>query len=314
MLERKKIIPLVLLSLSALSLSVSGQVPDHEKSLKAPSDEPQPGWKKGGLFTVNLAQNSLTNWSAGGQNSLAVNGLLSLHANFGKGKSRWDNSLELGYGLLKDGNYTGFRKTEDKIDFLSKYGWKAIDGFYFSGLINFKTQMNSGYDYIDESTQKRISAFFAPAYLQAALGFDYKPVSHLSAFMAPLSAKFTFVLDKEFSEAGAFGVEPGQALKSEMGGYLRLAYSRSDFKSDILKGVSLTMKLDLFSNYLDHPENVDVSWETLIGLKVNKLLSVNLNTHLIYDADTLFPAADGSSGVAKVQFKEIFGAGLALNF
>jgi hypothetical protein len=82
----------------------------------------------------------------------------------------------------------------------------------------------------------------------------------------------------------------------------------------------LTTKVDLFSNYLKDPQNIDVSWETLFVFKVNKYISVNLNTHLIYDADILFDTnndgqvlSDGSDK-SLVQFKEILGVGFMYKF
>src|SRR5438067_906577 len=43
-------------------------------------------WKKGGLFSLNLAQASLTNWAAGGEDySLSINALLSTYLFYKKG-------------------------------------------------------------------------------------------------------------------------------------------------------------------------------------------------------------------------------------
>ena len=51
---------------------------------------------------------------------------------------------------------------------------------------------------------------------------------------------------------------------------------------------------------------MDVSWENIIALQLNKYITVNLNTHLIYDADILFDTDnDGIPDKTKVQFKEI---------
>ena len=108
-----------------------------------------------------------------------------------------------------------------------------------------------------------------------------------SAFIAPLTAKFT--IDQVLSESGAFGVTPGETVKSEVGGYLRAIYSKNDFKAEILKNVTFTYKIDLFSNYAENPQNVDVSWENLIALKVNKFVSVNISTHLLYDDNIKVP-------------------------
>jgi hypothetical protein len=294
-----------------------GQVTEGEKKLRTQVTDTLQGWKKGGVITVNLSQTSLTNWAAGGQNSVAVNGLFSAFANYRKNKSVWDNSLDIGYGLLKQGSESDFRKTDDKIDFLSKYGQEAFKNFYYAALLNFKTQMAPGYNYPNDSVI--ISNFLAPAYLLGALGMDYKPDNYLSAFIAPLTAKFTFVNDQDLSEQGAFGVKPGEKVKREIGGYIRVIYSKNDFKNELLKNISFTSKLDLFSNYLENPENIDVSWETLIVMKVNKYISVSFNTHLLYDDNIEISIDTNDDGVVdktgpRIQFKEILGVGFSYKF
>ncbi|MBN2862697.1 MAG: hypothetical protein JXN62_06020, partial [Bacteroidales bacterium] len=75
-----------------------------------------------------------------------------------------------------------------------------------------------------------------------------------------------------------------------------------------------TTKIDLFSNYAHNPQNIDVSWETLIGLKVNKYITVNFNTHLLYDDDVKIAVSETESVGSLVQFKEIFGVGFSYNF
>lgn len=292
-----------------------GQVTEAEKKLRTlPTDTTQ-GWKKGGVFAVNLAQTSLTNWAAGGQNSMAVNGIFSAFANYKMNRIVWDNSLDIGYGLLKQGKNSDYMKTDDKIDFLSKYGRKAFKNFYYAALLNFKTQMSPGYNYPNDTV--KISNLFAPAYLLIALGMDYKPNAYFSVFIAPLTAKFTFVNDQSLSDAGAFGVTPGKKTKSEIGGYIRAIYSKNDFKNEFLKNVSFTTKIDLFSNYLDKPQNIDVSWETLITMKVNKYLSVNFNTHLLYDDNVKIKVDRDNDGIldpypgSRIQFKEILGVGFS---
>ena len=308
-----------LLIVSGFYLTTSGQVTEAEKTLRTVTADTIQGWKKGGVIAVNLAQTSLTNWASGGQNSIAVNGIFSGFANYKRGKSVWDNSLDMGYGLLKQGK-EDFRKTDDKFDFLSKYGHEAFKNFYYSALLNFRTQMSPGYNYPDVTN--KISDLFSPAYLLLALGLDYKPNAYFSTFIAPLTVKFTYVNSPALSRAGAFGVKPGENSRSEFGGYIRAIYSRNDFKSEFLKNVSFTTKIDLFSNYLEKPQNIDVNWEILIAMKVNKYLSVNLNTQLIYDDNIAIPFDKNGNGTietgetvrSRVQFKEILGAGLSLKF
>ncbi|HEX2934896.1 MAG TPA: DUF3078 domain-containing protein [Bacteroidales bacterium] len=306
-----------------------GQITDQEARLRGKNNDTIQGWKRGGLISINLAQTSLTNWAAGGQNSFAVNGLLSLFANYKNAKSAWDNSLDIGYGILNQGKNSDFIKTDDKFDFLSKYGREAFKNVYYAALLNFKTQMTIGRDYAKDTA--KISNFFAPAYIVGALGLDYKPSSYFSAFVAPVTAKFTIVNDQDLANAGAFGVTPatydgsgnllkeGKKSKSELGGYIRVIYTKNDFKGEFLKNVSFTSKVDLFSNYSHNPQNIDVSWETLIVLKVNKFIGVNISTHLLYDDDIEIPIDKNGDGTIdesgpRVQFKEILGVGFSYKF
>jgi hypothetical protein len=299
--------------------TTGAQIVDAEKTLRTVATDTVQGWKKGGIFAINLAQTSLTNWAAGGQNSVATNVLFSAFANYRRDKSVWVNSLDIGYGLLKQGK-EDFRKTDDKFDFLSKYGREAFKNFYYSALLNFKTQMAPGYNYPDVTN--KISDLLSPAYLLIALGMDYKPNNYFSAFVAPVTAKFTFVRDQKFADAGAFGLTPGKKSLTEFGGYIRVIYSRNNFKSEALKNISFTTKIDLFSNYLKNPQNIVINWETLIALKVNKFISANLNTQLIYDDKIKTPNDNDRDGIIeagevagpRVQFKEILGVGFSYNF
>ena len=316
----KLIVSVFLLSL--FCITAFGQVTETEKTLRLVAADTTQGWKSGGVASFNLAQTSLTNWAAGGQNSVAVNGIFSVFANLKKGKSRWDNSLDIGYGLLKEGKDNPFRKTDDRFDFLSKYGREAFKNVYYAVLLNLKTQMAPGYNYIDATTKAKISDLFSPAYLILALGMDYKPNAYFSAFIAPVTAKFTFVTDKALSDSGAFGVKPGEKTLSEFGGYIRVIYSKSDFKSEFMKNVSFTSKADLFSNYIKNPQNIVVNWENLIALKVNKFLSASFITDLIYDDKIKVPFDKNGDGIieagesvgSKIQFKEILGVGFSYKF
>lgn len=308
---------LLLICLFLITITTFAQITDAEANLKKIKTDTVASWKLGGISNVNISQTSLVNWAAGGQNSIALNGLLSLHANYTDSKNVWENSLDLGYGLLRQGEiYKGLMKTDDRIELTSKYGRRAFDSFYYAALLNFRTQFTPGYNYPNDSV--KLSNFMAPAYVLAAVGLNYIPNKYFNAFLAPITGKMTIVNDNILYNQGAFGVEKGKKLKSELGGYLRVGFTKNDFKEGFFKNISITSKLDLFSNYLKDPQNIDVNWENLIGLKVNDFITISLNTHLIYDADVkiLTPQDDGSvaEGKARVQFKEILGIGFMYKF
>ncbi|MHC1704495.1 MAG: DUF3078 domain-containing protein [Tenuifilaceae bacterium] len=303
-----------------LFISSFAQVTEAEKTLKAQSADTTKGWKKGGVIGLNLAQTSLTNWAAGGQNSLAYNGIFSVFRNYKKGKTAWDNSLDLGYGILKQDNAIA-KKTDDKVDLLSKYGHEAFKNFYYAALLNFKTQMKTGYNYPNDTTRVKISNLLAPAYIIGALGIDYKPNAYISIFAAPFTGKITIVNDTTLSNKGAFGVDPGDKSKSEFGGYVRMIYSKNNFKSEFMKNLTFTTKIDLFSNYIKDPQNVVINWEAMIALKINKYISVNINTQLIYDDKIKIGNDSDKDGIIqeyekkpRIQFKELLGVGFSYKF
>lgn len=291
------------------------QVKDVSALLKSPKSiapDSAKNWNFGGMVEINFAQASFTNWSAGGENSVTINNLINLHANYRKNKNTWDNVLDLGYGFISqtDGKII---KTDDKIDLSTKYGRMATKSLYYTAMLNFKTQFSSGYDYPNDSDV--ISNFLSPGYLVAAAGIDYKPTRKLTIFLAPITDKTTIVNSPTMSARGDFGVHPGDVFRSEFGCFSKLVY-----KNDFLdKTLSLRTKLELFSNYLNNPENVDLHWENSIGFKINKYFSVNINTELLYDDDIKTEADTDGNGTlethgAKIQFKEILGLGLHYKF
>jgi hypothetical protein len=294
--------------------TIYAQLDEKEKELRKQPKDTITGWKTGGMVSLNFSQTSLINWASGGENSYSGNGLVNLFANYKRKKLTWDNSLDIGYGLLKQGE-EGLRKTDDKIDFLSKYGRNAFSNWYFAGLVHFKTQMTPGYNYPNDSVF--ISRLFAPAYTLISIGMDYKPSDNLNLFISPLTGKFTFVNDERLANEGAFGVTPaeydgigtlitaGKKSRAELGGYVRFLYKR-----DVFENVNFLTKVDLFTNYLDNPQRIDINWEVLIALKVNKFITATIATHLIYDHDINITDKDGRTG-PRTQFKEVFAVGFS---
>lgn len=265
-------------------------------------------WTKGGDFSFTFSQVSLNNWSAGGKNSVSGNTLFNLYANYAKDKSAWDNSLTLGYGLTQQGS-DNIIKTDDRLLFTTKYGYKASKSWYYSALVDFKSQMTTGYQ--DPPTNSVImSEMFAPAYMLFSLGMDYKPNSDLSLYISPVTAKSTFVLDDSLSQQGAFGVEMGEKVRSEFGAYFKGTYK----KTNIIKNVDFFTRLDLFSNLIDKPQNVDVDWEARLNLRVNKYITAVASINLLYDDDIKYIDEDGKTHGARVQTKQLLGFGLNFNF
>lgn len=266
-------------------------------------------WEVGGISNIAFNQTSFKYWSAGGNNSVAVNGVFGFHANYAKDKVSWKNTLDLGYGTQKSMGLP-FRKTDDKIDFASKFGYKAANKFYYTGLLNFNTQMTKGFEYLDNGDSNLVSTFLAPAYVLYSAGIDYLPNSEFSIYTSPLTAKTTLVMDPDLSAEGAFGVDSGKTVRNEFGAYIKIEMAKK-----ITDDLTINSKVGLFSNYLHNPQNIDVNFDLLASLKVTKFISVTFSTQMIYDDDILIlvDPLTGRKG-KRLQIKEIFGLGVSYTF
>jgi hypothetical protein len=309
------------LSLLALSLGVSAQndpvVGAQTDKLESDFDtinQQAPTWVKGGIGGVTLSQVSLSNWSAGGEGSMAVDAILNYDALYTNRRHLWQNRIEFAYGLSNT-QALGTRKTNDKIFLSSMYGYRISKTWYASLLGTFSTQFAKGYDY---STTPRtyMSRFMSPGYLNVGAGFTWKPRAWFNAYFSPVSWRGTIVSDDRLFENGdgamvnaPYGVEPGKHFRSELGANMRF-----ELDKELMTNLKIYSRLDLFSNYLLKPQNVDVRWHVLLTAKVNKWVSANLSFDMLYDDDIKFTRADGTQGPSRLQVKEVLGLGLQTAF
>jgi hypothetical protein len=308
---------LLIISLSCLAFNMAnaqdGTVKDLQKdaakSIKKDANDTIPKiWKLGGIFNLNINQGSLSNWSAGGDKfSFSLNSYLNLYGFYKKNKHSWDNSIDLAYGMVKTTSL-GSRKSSDRIDFLSKYGYALGKKVNLAALVNLRSQFAKGYSYSKTAAGKDsatlTSKTFAPAYLLLSLGIDYKPTNDLSIFISPLTERWIFVGDKLLGPG--YGLDPGKTSKNELGAYISANYLKKLGSSFTFK-----TKLDLFSNYKHDPQNIDIFWSNVLTAKITKYINFSFNLDMIYDNDT--KNVNPAKGPAP-QWLELMGIGFAYTF
>lgn len=268
-------------------------------------------WRINGKASFVFNQVSLTNWAAGGQNSLAGNILFNMTADYKKDKWKWNNAVVLGYGLSKQGE-DPLNKTDDQILLNTNVGYELGNSpWYATFNANFRTQFADGFNLPDDSTL--VSTFMAPGYLVAGLGFKYDKSDDFKVSISPITNKTTFVLNDVLSAQGAYGVDSSANVRAEFGAFATLFY-----KKEIVKNVTLTTLFTMFGNY----ENLavwDINWDLIVDFKVNDWLSANLTTNLIYDQDVAIPVERAGDGTVtrygpRVQFRQALGIGLVAKF
>jgi hypothetical protein len=246
-----------------------------------------------GFTTVQL-----TNWTGGGQDAISV--ALNCLASYDYADSVffWDNEVQLGYGLVKQGKLA-IQKSDDRIIVSSRASHKVADWYRFTGFIDLRSQFVDGYNYgaLDSTgNPSLISSFFAPAFLTAALGAELRPVSEVHILAAPLSSRSTFVGDERIIAAGVasgngvFGLAPGKRSRTSLGAVLNASIDWEMFTN-----VTLRTRFNGFMPY-ETPDLWVVTLENAVMMKVNSWLNISWLSDVFYDDRIPVLRTDGTTG------------------
>ena len=303
---------LLILALFASLIFAQGQnsekelIKNTDKVAKTIADSTSYGWKKKGNFSLLFNQSNFNNWVAGGENNVSGNVGVNYDINYKSDQLTWDNKILASYGLLQTKNSDFEKKTDDRLELNSIVGKKASGEWYYSFFLNFRTQFTKGYIYSKDANGAEIRTlntdFLSPGYLTFGPGMYWKKNETLKLNFAPLTSKFTFVDPSYTSATGYldgtyFGVDANKSTRYELGFYASVYY-----KFNLITNVSFENTLNLYSNYLEDPQNVDIDYSLAVIMRINRYLSANLSLQAIYD-DNAFQG---------FQTREVFG--LAVNF
>ena len=279
-----------------------------EEAVKVISDTTGNGWSRKGTVTFLFNQANFNNWIAGGESNLSGTLGFNYELHYKDDKTTWDNRILANYGIIRTDNAEFSKKSDDRLELNSIYGKKAKENWYYSFILNFRTQFTTGYIYGKDSngaeTRVENTGFFSPAYLTFGPGMYYKKNDNFKLNFAPLTSKMTFVDNFYTSGLGYvdgsyFGVDANKTLRYELG-----FYASGYYKFNIMKNVSAENLLNLYSNYLEDPENVDIDYQINIIMTINKALSANFTFQTIYD-DNAFQG---------FQTRQVFGLGVNYGF
>lgn len=288
---------------SAQDIVVNKLRNETSRTIKKESDTSRWNWKRGGLLSFNLAQGSLSNWAAGGDNfSLTVNTYFNYFFFYKKDRHSWDNNIDVNLGYVQSSSLGG-GKNDDRFDYLSKYGYKmdTLGKWYLSTLFNFRSQFFDGYTY-SNNVGDLSSSFLSPAYIILSAGLDYKPTDKLSVFISPLTSRSTLITNNTLAQKGVYGIPAGQHGINQIGTFVTINYN-----NNIANNITYKGRADLFSNYQSNPWNIDLYMTNQFSFKINKNFSATYSLDMIYDDDIrLFGATNTSPAL---QTKSLIGIG-----
>jgi hypothetical protein len=263
-------------------------------------------WKTKGNATFLFTQSTFENWLAGGENNFSGNIGVNYDLNYNKNAWNWDNKIIASYGLVRTQTSNFAKKTDDRLELSSLLGKKttANSSWFYSAFLNFRTQFTTGYKYGEDANGNEIRTpythFFSPAYLSFGPGIAYKKSDNFKFNIAPATSKLTIVdAGDTLPDDAFFGVKQGEAIRYELG-----VNTSAYYKFVLLANVSLENILNLYSNYLEDTQNVDVDYQLNVVLKVNRYITTNINFQTIYD-DNAFRG---------FQVRQVFGVGANYGF
>jgi len=263
-------------------------------------------WQTKGNASLLFNQSTFDNWLAGGENN--ISGIVGVNYDFNYKKDdwTWDNKVIASYGLVKTRTSSFAKKTDDRLELNSLLGKKVKENseWSYSAFLNFKTQFSKGYVYSKNEDGAEIrdeyTNFLSPAYLYFGPGMLWKKNDNLKINLSPATSKLTFV-DKNFTlpDEAYFGVKEGESIRYELGFNASVYY-----KLDVIANVTFENILNLYSNYLEDVQNVDIDYQLNIVMKINKYLSTNLSFQTVYD-DNAFQG---------FQIRQVFGVAANYGF
>ena len=289
----------------------------------ATKDTIPPNWTIQGGVGVMLNQVGLYNWQGGGEPSLAATLLYKGTFNYKKDSLIWDNYIDLAYGIIRQGTQD-ITKSDDRWEIGTKLGRQMNAKWDINGFATLRSQFTEGFDPTDANIT--ISNLMAPGYLLAGLGANYKKGDWLNINLSPLTSKITFVTNDSLANTeiinpdgsptgkAKYGNDVGNSIRSEFG-----AYAKISIKKEILENVTISTQADFFSDYLHNFGTIDVNWNLMLLMKVNKFITATVTTNLIYDEDISIVLQKNNLGEATrigpaVQFKETVGVGLTYTY
>lgn len=245
-----------------------------DKIQEKPKEKESP-WKTSGEENLQFSQLFVHNWIKGGENNASLIHDFRWKAVYSQGRSQWETSFTSKLALT----YTSTLKTrvsDDLFDLNSKYGFNAVNKWYYSFLTSFKTQLFRNYKSSDINKENPKSKLLSPAYIQFIFGMDYKK-DNLSILLSPYTGIITLVADTSMIDPTSYGIDEGHKADFVNGFSVT-----ANWKKKISYGVYYTTKLELFYEYFRKDGNKRFDWENIIDVQINRFLSTRFLIELRY--------------------------------
>ncbi|MBR6248501.1 MAG: DUF3078 domain-containing protein [Muribaculaceae bacterium] len=247
------------------------------------------------------------NWYQGGTNNLNI--LADIKWDFNLNQDLHPNWLfnntmayKLGVTTAQADTIRDYMINEDNFLFTSQLGYKAVKNWYYSVMLQFKTQFFNNYK---PNSNDLTASFLSPGELNLGLGmtYDYKSADGSRTFtlaIAPLSYNMKICRDIKKLNPVNFGIDADHHFKHSFGSNLEAKWMIK-FNANI----TWQSRFYVFTDY----SYVQGDWESTWDFAISRHLNTQIYTHLRYDRS--HPRHDDWK---YWQFKEILSFGITYRF
>lgn len=225
-------------------------------------------WTFNGDYALQFLQNYVSgNWYRGGESNFSALASLVMQANYNnKQKLKWENRLELKYGLQssRSDSLHSFKSTEDLIRLTSKLGLQATKRWYYTVQFIGNTQFSRSYRSNDP---KVYSAFAAPLNINLSIGMDYSVdwMNHRlkgNFHLAPLAYNMKYTRMLELTRR--LGMEDGRHFLHDFGSEFTV-----DLEWKMMESLTWKTRLYGYSTY----KRTELEWENTFTFRFNRYIS-----------------------------------------
>ena len=225
-------------------------------------------WTYNGDYSLHFLQNFVSgNWYKGGESNYSALAALVMQANYNnKQKVKWENLLELKYGLQSSSSDSlhSFKSTEDLIRLTSKFGLQATKKWYYTVQFIGSTQFSNSYR---SNNSKVFSSFAAPLNINFSVGMNYSVdwLNHRlkgNVHLAPMAynMKYTRMLDL----STRLGIKEGNHFLHDYGSEFSV-----DLEWKLMDALTWKTRLYAYSTY----KRSELEWENTFTLRFNRYIS-----------------------------------------
>ncbi len=239
-----------------------------------PTPVPSP-WKVEGEENMQFSHLLLANWAKGGESSMSLTSDLRVKAIYTNKKHQWENNGTHKLGITYTSTL-GCRVSDDVLDLSSKYGYQAVNKWFYSFQTTFKTQMFRHYAGNDVKKEKIKSTMLSPAYVQFIFGMDFKKTD-LSVLLSPYTAIITIVADTADVDPKSFKIPEGKRSNTVNGLSITV-----NWKKKFSSLITYQTKAEVFYEYFEKKGQKRLDWENILEIQINRFLSTRSIFELRY--------------------------------